>query len=69
MVKIKASGIHLVDDREQNLVDETGCRSIFPCGLRIRADVHVGAWWCDSCVGKTEGSQLISPNCGYCQIS
>ncbi len=69
MMKIKASGIRLDDDLEQNIRGETECQRFFPSGLSIRVDIHAGAWWCDDCVGKTEGSQLIDPKCNYCQIS
>ena len=40
-----------------------------PSGFRVRVDIHAGAWLCNSCVGETEGSQLLQPNCGYCQIA
>ena len=36
-------------------------------GLQVRSGVRAGAWWCNSCAGTTEGSQLINPTCGYCQ--
>jgi hypothetical protein len=69
MKKVKVSAVHFNCDLEQKPWEETQPCGNYPSGFRVRAGVHVGAWWCNSCVGKTEGSQLIQPNCDYCQIS
>ncbi len=53
----------------QQSLEESPSDGFSPGGFRVRIDIHAGAWWCNSCEGKTEGSQLIQPNCDYCQIS
>jgi hypothetical protein len=35
-------------------------------GYRVRVGVRAGAWQCNSCSGKTMGSQLFKAHCGYC---
>jgi len=49
--------------------DSLDNHSIINSGIRVRADIHAGEWWCNSCEGTTEGSQLVQPSCGYCQIA
>jgi hypothetical protein len=69
MKKVTLSTMRFNNNLEQKSRKETQCYRVFSGGFRVRANVHIGAWWCNSCVGKTEGSQLIQPNCDYCQIS
>ena len=35
--------------------------------LRVRTDVHAGAWSCSDCVGTISGNQLFKPTCDYCR--
>jgi len=35
-------------------------------GYRVRAGVRAGDWQCNSCSGKTMGSDLFKAHCGYC---
>ncbi|MFN2304506.1 MAG: hypothetical protein ACK2TV_12320 [Anaerolineales bacterium] len=36
-------------------------------GYRVRVGVRAGDWQCNSCSGKTMGSQLFKAHCDYCQ--
>jgi len=69
MKKVLESVVRFDKNLYQSSREEMQYYRVFPGGFHVRANVHVGVWWCNSCVGKTEGSQLIEPNCGYCQIS
>jgi len=38
-------------------------------GMRVKTDVHAGAWRCTDCAGQANGSQLIKPKCDYCEVA
>jgi hypothetical protein len=35
-------------------------------GYRVRVGLRAGDWQCNSCSGKTMGTQLFKAHCGYC---
>ena len=35
-------------------------------GYRVRAGVRAGDWQCNTCSGKTMGSQIFKAHCDYC---
>jgi hypothetical protein len=35
-------------------------------GIRVRAGIRAGDWQCDSCSGKTMGSNIFKAQCDYC---
>ena len=69
---MKNNKVYITQSEEKPIhrfLEESPSDIIVPCGFRVRTNIHAGAWWCNSCEGKTEGSQLIQPNCDYCQVS
>jgi hypothetical protein len=68
MIEI-ANSVYFDENLARKPFEESPPYRIQTVGIRVRIGIQAGAWWCNSCVGKTEGSQLIQPNCGYCQIS
>ena len=41
-----------------------------PCaGIHVKTGLHSGAWRCTACEGQAIGSNLIKPNCDYCELT
>jgi len=38
-------------------------------GIHVQTGLQAGAWRCTSCAGQANGSNLIKPNCDYCEIA
>jgi hypothetical protein len=38
-------------------------------GIRVKTNIHAGAWRCTACAGQAEGSTLIKPKCDYCEMA
>jgi hypothetical protein len=38
-------------------------------GIHVQTGIQAGAWRCTNCAGQANGSNLIKPECDYCEMA